>query len=187
MKTRNPVAVSSPKARPMPSPSMKLWTESPSGAENPDVVVRAGLRRFVAVMQDQRALGEEESEEADAHAGRPFGVADVVDRLRQHVEQRDRDDDPARQRDHGRQVVRAAKRSASDEVASTVEAGEPGSRSSCIRGPVRGSPGSTSPRTAAGVRRTRSRRDAPRAGAEDSTRQPGTAAKARQRSHRFEP
>ena len=43
---------------------MKLWTEQPGRAENADLLVCAGLLRVVAVMQDERALGEEEEEES---------------------------------------------------------------------------------------------------------------------------
>ena len=51
-------------------------------------------------MQHERALGEEEREEPGADEPRHgAAVADRVERLRQHVEQRDRDDDAARQGD----------------------------------------------------------------------------------------
>ena len=58
----------------------------PGRAQGSDLMVRAGLLRVVAVMQDQQALDQEEREEADAHQGRGRRcVADCVDRLWQHV------------------------------------------------------------------------------------------------------
>src|SRR5581483_1082662 len=70
------------------------------GPERADARVRPRLLRLVTVVEDEQALGEEEREEARADERRhPTRVADRVDRLRQHVEERDRDDDPAAERD----------------------------------------------------------------------------------------
>jgi len=71
---------------------MKLCTDRPAAAND-------------------AALDEEEEEEAGAddrhHAAR---AADRVERLRQYVEERDRDDDAPGQRDQRRQVAMEAER-----------------------------------------------------------------------------
>ena len=100
------MAESTPKAKPIPSPSMKLWTESPSGAEDADPSWARVSHRLVAVVQDQHPLGEEEAEEAGRdQGGGEVGVADPFDPLGQHVEQGDGDDDAAGQRQQRRQAV----------------------------------------------------------------------------------
>ena len=68
---------------------MKLCTESAAAPSAPSA---HGLRLLglVAVVENERALGEEEAEEACAdEPGRRGGVADRVDSLGQHVEERD--------------------------------------------------------------------------------------------------
>ena len=90
---------------------MKLWIERPRAPRTPTWWCARASVRIVAVVKHQGALGEEEGEEADGHErGGPLGVADLVDPLRQHVEESDGDDDPAGQRDHRRQRVREAQR-----------------------------------------------------------------------------
>ena len=69
-------------------------------AERADAAVGERVLGVVAVMEDERALRQEEGEEPGAdEPGHGAAVADRVERLRQHVEERDRDDDPARQGD----------------------------------------------------------------------------------------
>ena len=79
--------------------------------ERADLRVGVDVRVVVAVMEDERALGEEEEDEAgaDEHAD-AVRVVDRLDRLRQHLEERDGDDDPARERDRGRQLARQPER-----------------------------------------------------------------------------
>ena len=120
------------KASPIPRPSRKLCSESPAAASDADLGVRARLLRLVAVVQDERALREEEAEEARAdEPGDPLRVADGLDRLRQHVEERDGDDDPARERDQRSAAAGAAAARRGRRRASTAPSGRRrGSRSS---------------------------------------------------------
>jgi hypothetical protein len=54
----------------------------------------ARLLGLVPVMQDEEPLGEEERQETDAHeGGHPARIVDRVDRLWEHVEEGDGDDD----------------------------------------------------------------------------------------------
>ena len=80
-------------------------------AESPDVAVRASLLGGIAVVQDEQPLGEEEADEPGAHE-RPHAVRVVedLDRLRQDVEQRHRDDHTARERDRRGEVAAQAER-----------------------------------------------------------------------------
>ena len=67
-----------------------------TGSERADVAVSPRLLGGVAVVQDEQPLGEEEADEPGAHEHpHPLRVVEDLDRLRQHVEQRDRDDDAA--------------------------------------------------------------------------------------------
>ena len=85
---------------------MKLCSDRPAAPRAPTWRVRPRLLRLVAVMQDERALREEEEEEARADVqADALGIADRLDRLRQDVEERDRDDHAAGQRDRGREVA----------------------------------------------------------------------------------
>ena len=76
------------------------------GAECTDVRVRARLLGRVAVVQHEHALGEEERQESrpDEQAD-AMGVTDDLDRLRQHMKDRDCDDDSACQGDRGPEIT----------------------------------------------------------------------------------
>jgi hypothetical protein len=91
-----------------------------------DMGVCACLFRLVAMMKDEHALGEEEREEAGADQPRDVPrVAHCFDRFREHVEERDCDDDPAGQRDQRAQVAPVSKRrESSDERRQGGQAGE---------------------------------------------------------------
>ena len=81
------------------------------GAERSDLRVRPRLLGLVAVVQDERALGEEEEEEAAAdEEADALRIVDRLDRLGEDVKERDRDDDAAGQRDRGREVAREPER-----------------------------------------------------------------------------
>jgi hypothetical protein len=100
-----------PERKPDLRPVDKAVDREAGGAERPHLMVRPRLLRVVAVVQHQQPLDQEEGEEAGADQGRGrLGVADRVDRLGQHVEQRDGHHDPARERNHCRQVVRQPER-----------------------------------------------------------------------------
>jgi hypothetical protein len=59
----------------------------------------ASLLGIVAVVENEHALGEEEGEESDPGEQADLSrVAEVLERLREHVEERDGDDDAARER-----------------------------------------------------------------------------------------
>ena len=76
-------------------------------AEHADLGMRVDVRVVVAVVEHERALGEEEEDEAGAHEGaHQLRVVDRLDRLRQDVEERDGDDDAAGERDRRRQLAR---------------------------------------------------------------------------------
>ena len=78
----------------------------PRRAEDADVRVCLRVLGVVTVMQDERALRQEEREEAGAdEPGHLPARADGIDRLREHVEERDRDDDAACESDQRRQVL----------------------------------------------------------------------------------
>ena len=126
MKTRKPVVVVEAEGEADPEPVDEAVDREAERAENPDAVVGAGLVGVVAVVEDQRPLGEEEGEEADRdEGGRPARVADVFDPLGEDVEERDGDDDAAGQRDHGRQGVGEAQRDlAADQGRDDGQAGE---------------------------------------------------------------
>ena len=86
---------------------MKLWTGEPGRAEHAHLVVRAGPVAVVAVVEDDRPLDEEEREEAAA--GEPADGSSPspsdLEGLREHVEQRHRDHDPAGERDQRLELV----------------------------------------------------------------------------------
>ena len=94
-------------------------------AERADLGVRVDVRVVVAVMEDERPLGEEEEDEAGPDE-RPdeLRVVDRLDRLRQHIEERDGDDDAAGERDRSRQLPRQPER---DDPSGSVEASHPAS------------------------------------------------------------
>jgi hypothetical protein len=74
--------------------------------------VRTRVGGIVAVVQHQDPLEEKEGEEPRAHQ-RGEGarvVGQQLDRLRQDLEERDRDDHAPAQRDQGRQRMRQAQR-----------------------------------------------------------------------------
>ena len=78
----------------------------PGRPDRPHLGVRAGLLRVVPVVEHERALGEEEGEEAGADEGADAArAAERLDRLGQHVEERDRDDDAAGERDQRLEVA----------------------------------------------------------------------------------
>ena len=80
-------------------------------SERADLGVGVDVLVVVAVVEDERSLGEEEEHEAGAdEQPDPVRVVDRLDRLRQHLEERDGDDDPAGERDRGRQLPRQPER-----------------------------------------------------------------------------
>ena len=89
-----------------PEPVDEAVKRKARGAERADLCVGPRLLGLVAVVQDDQPLGEEEREKA--HADEPcdaLGVVHRLDRLRQHVEERHRDDDPAGERDQRHQLA----------------------------------------------------------------------------------
>ena len=104
MSTRIPTSVSTLKASPMPTPSVKVWS---ARARAPAVPTwwweraSSGSSRWWSTRT--RSKQEEGEEPGGDHRRRVVGVADVVDRLGDELEQRDRDDDAAREREDGRQ------------------------------------------------------------------------------------
>ena len=77
--------------------------------ERADLGVGVHVRVVVAVVEHERALCEEEEDEAGAdEQADAVRVADGLDRLGQHVEERHRDDDTAGERDRGRELPRHA-------------------------------------------------------------------------------
>ena len=106
------------------------------GSQHSYLFVRAGLLRLIAVMEDERPLGEEEEQEARsderAHASR---VVDRVDRLGQNVEQSHSENDSPGECDQGRELaMKAQGDNASDERRDDDEQGRrnrnPGHRQS---------------------------------------------------------
>lgn len=64
--------------------------------------MRASVLRIVTVVEDEHAFHQEEAEEPGAdEACHQSRVVDGADRLGEHVEEGDRHDDPAGERDHG--------------------------------------------------------------------------------------
>ena len=83
----------------------------PGGAQRADALVRPCVLLVVPVVQHERALGEEERQEPGADEPRHVArVADRVDRLGEHVEERDSDDDAAGERDQSCQFAADAQR-----------------------------------------------------------------------------
>ena len=71
-------------------------------AEGTDARVRLRLVGLIAMVEDEQPLDQEEAEKACTdQRSDATRVADRVHRLGQHVEQRDRDDDAAAERDQG--------------------------------------------------------------------------------------
>ena len=109
MKTSTPVAVSSPKASPIPSPSTKLWAESPRAPSAPTwwwARACSGSSRWWST--STRSTRKKARKPAPTSSADLARVADALECLGQHVEQSDRDDDAAGQRHQGRQRVREA-------------------------------------------------------------------------------
>ena len=85
---------------------MKLCAERPSAPRVPTRSMGASLRRVVAMVEDEHPLGEEEGDEAGSGERADLArVVEVLERLREHVEERHRDHDPAGERDQRRQRV----------------------------------------------------------------------------------
>ena len=79
-----------------PEPVEEAVYRERRGAEGADGGMGVHLLVVVPVVQHERPLGEEEPEEARAdEPGDMLGVAEILDRLRQDVEERDGDDDTA--------------------------------------------------------------------------------------------
>src|SRR5215208_3311637 len=79
--------------------------------ERADPGVRARLLGFVAVMQDEHPLDEEEADEPRSDERRDATRRiECFNRLRQDVEQRDRDDDPAGESNQRRDLALETKR-----------------------------------------------------------------------------
>ena len=86
---------------------MKLCAREAERAQGADLVMGARLRRVVAMVEDEHPLGEEEGDEAGPGQRADLArVVEVLERLRQHVEERHRDHDAAGERDQRRQRVR---------------------------------------------------------------------------------
>ena len=67
----------------------------------------ARLLGLVAMVQHEHALDEEEADEPGTDDRRhPARRVDQIECFREHVEERDRDDDAAGERDHGRSSLR---------------------------------------------------------------------------------
>ena len=73
-------------------------------AEGADLAMRTGVGGLIAVMEDEDSLEHEEGQEARTHQ-RPDGgrIGEEIDRLGEDVEERDRDHDPAAERNHRRE------------------------------------------------------------------------------------
>ena len=111
--TRTPVAVSRPKASPIASPSVNVYRES-GGAQRADTGMRLRLLRIVSVVQDEVPVGDEEEDEPRTDEGHhPVLVPDSLERLRNEVEQRDGNDDAAREGDRRLQLAVQAQTEAS--------------------------------------------------------------------------
>ena len=95
---------------PDPEPVDEAVDREPEGAEDPDARVCARLLGLVAMVQHERALGEEEAEEAAPTTAVTRRACRPDRCFREHVEERDRDDDAAGERDHGRQLLAKAER-----------------------------------------------------------------------------
>ncbi len=80
-------------------------------AEDTHLCVSLGLLGLVAVMEYDEALGQEKGEEADSNERRyEIGVVHGVDRLGQNVEESDRDNHAAGERDDRAQLFSIAQR-----------------------------------------------------------------------------
>ena len=94
-----------------PEPVQEAVEREAGRAERADARVRPRLLGLVAVVEDEHAFDEEEADEPGTderhHAARRV---DQVERLRQDVEERDRDDDAAGERDHRRELLAQAER-----------------------------------------------------------------------------
>ena len=105
-------------------------------AQHSHLFMCASLLGLVAVVEDEQPLGQEEEKKACTdECADAFRVPDCVDRLREHVEESDSQDDPARERDQGRELAMQAQRdNASDERRGDHEQGrrnrDPGHRQS---------------------------------------------------------
>src|SRR5919108_858938 len=103
--------------------------------------MRPGLLGLVAVVEDEAALGQEEGEEADAGEHPDLlRIADGLHRLREDVEEGDRDDDAAGQRDRGYELAAQAQ---GDEAA--AERGEDREAGKRERDPGHARPSPASP------------------------------------------
>ena len=94
-----------------PEPVDQAVDREAGRAERADPMVRPGLVRLVAVMKDEDALSHEEEEEAGADdRERVSRIVQRPKRLRKDVEEGDRDDDAAGERDQRRQLPTQAQR-----------------------------------------------------------------------------
>ena len=130
--TSSPVVVLTPNASPIPRPSMKLCIESPAAPRTPTCSwARACSASSRWCRTSARSARKKIRKPSADEPGDASGVADRVDRLRQHVEERDADHDPACERDQRRQLAMQPQR---DDPAG--QRGQDGQRRERDRDPV---------------------------------------------------
>jgi hypothetical protein len=95
-----------PEREPDPEPVEKAVGRQPGCSERADLMMGTRLLFLVSMVQHQHPLDQEEAEEADANESRHARrIADGVERLREDLEQRNRDDDASRKGDQRLQLA----------------------------------------------------------------------------------